>query len=339
MSNVWYRNVGKSAETVISTRIRLARNLSHLPFPAYMTPAQKKDLVSRVKEACDRLQGIEFRFIELSELPQRDIAALAERHLISTNFANAASGALLLSSDERVSIMINEEDHLRIQVLREGEDLKNAFSLAEKIDTALDKQLHFAYDDRLGYLTQCPTNLGTGMRASLMLHLPALQEFGIIQQIASTVSKLGLTVRGTYGEGSKVYGGLYQVSNQVTLGISEQAAIDNLIGIATQITQREETAREQWSRKESYEDLIWRSFGILQTARILTHSEGLELLSHVRLGVSQGILDSPNLETVTALMTDIQPGCLMADAGEDMSAQVRDRRRAQIVRIGMGITE
>lgn len=189
-----------------------------------------------------------------------------------------------------------------------------AYRLADELDTRLDEELHFAFDDRLGYLTQCPTNLGTGMRASLMLHLPALQERGALQQLANTVAKLGLTIRGLYGEGSRSEGAIYQLSNQVSLGISEQAAIENLKGIAAQIIREERAAREQLKKDSRFEDRVWRSLGILCTARLLTGDEFMALISNLRVGVSLGCLEGVNLDVIGGLINDVQPATLMADA-------------------------
>lgn len=339
MSEKWYRQTGDKSNMVLSTRIRLARNLAHRPFPCFLSAEQRGEIVTAVREAAQQISGLSLQFIDPSDLPEREALALVERHLVSPDFIREPSGSgLLISEDERISIMINEEDHVRIQVMSAGLDLEGAYALADKVDTALDEKLHWAFDDRLGYLTQCPTNLGTGMRASLMLHLPALQESGTIQSLANSVSKLGLTIRGSYGEGSQPHGALYQMSNQVTLGISEKAAIENLSGIAAQIMKQEETARTALLAKPAYEDRLWRSLGVLRTARLLSHEEALRLLSNVRIGVAGGILPSPSLETVTALMSDIQPGCLMADAGEDMSPEMRDSRRAALVRTALGET-
>lgn len=336
MSEKWYRQSGNDSNMVISTRIRLARNLADYPFPNRMTAEQCREVSDLVRDAAAQLTGLPLRYINLSECQERDVLAMAECHLISYDLARHSSGGVLISEDERISIMINEEDHVRIQVMCAGLDLEEANKLADQVDTALDERLHFAFDDRLGYLTQCPTNLGTGMRASLMLHLPALQERGAIQQLAGTVSKLGLTIRGAFGEGSQPHGALYQMSNQVTLGISETAAIENLKGIASQIMQQEQALREQLIAKPSYEDLVWRSLGILRTARLLSNEEALKLLSNVRVGVCSGILERITLDTVTALMSDIHPGCLMSQAGEDMSPEIRDQRRAALVRAALG---
>ena len=336
MSQKWYRSVGPCADTVISTRVRLARNLKQYPFPRFMNDKQREEVVNRVKEAAAQISGLPLRAVELASCPQRERLAMVERHIISHGFASEATGVLLVSEDESVSIMINEEDHLRIQVMVPGMDFESAFALADRIDNAFDERLQFAFDDRLGYLTQCPTNLGTGMRASLMLHLPALQERGVIQSLAGTVSKLGMTVRGAYGEGSRPVGAMYQMSNQVTLGISEAAAIENLTGIAKQIMDQERAARKEDMATDLSEDRVWRSYGILRSARMMTEEEAIERLSDVRAAVSADWIDDLSLETVTSLMHDVQAGCLMADAGEDMSPEVRDRRRACLVRTALG---
>lgn len=321
---------------VVSTRIRLARNMMGYPFPDRMTLEQIAEVKQAVRDAVAQIGGLELAYIELSDCKERDVLAMVERHLISYEFAKKGTGALLLSPDERISIMICEEDHLRIQVLSAGLDLEEAYKLADLVETALDERLHFAFDERLGYLTQCPTNLGTGMRASLMLHLPALQERGAIRQLSGNVSKLGLTIRGAYGEGSKSSGAFYQMSNQVTLGISETAAIENLSGIAQQIMKQEQAAREQLLENPSFEDRIWRSYGLLNYARSISHEEALGLLSNVRVGVVAGLIKDVTVDTVTALVSDIHPGCLMSDADEDLMPEDRDRLRARIIRETLG---
>lgn len=328
----WYRLSGAEGDVVISTRIRLARNLTGVPFPAAMNPEQKQSVVEAV---CAALRPLEepFRLADMGKLSPRDSLSLVERHLISPEFARSGAGsALLLTENEEIALMVNEEDHLRLQVMRPGLDLDGAYERADRLDSALDEKLHFAFDQRLGYLTQCPTNLGTGMRASLMLHLPALQERGAIQQLAVTVSKLGLTIRGMYGEGTKPQGAIYQLSNQVTLGISEREAIDNLKGIAAQIIREERAGREQWQKNPHFEDMVWRSLGLLRTARLLTGDEFMALVSNLRLGIAMGVIPDIPLETAGALINDVQPATLMAAAGRDMEPAERDALRARTVR-------
>ncbi len=326
----WYRKTGEQGDVVISTRIRLARNLQRVPFPDKMTAEQKREVIDAVKAAAE---GCGLRYLSMENMQRRDALSMAERHLISPEFAACAPGSgLLLSDDEGVSIMINEEDHLRLQVLRAGLNLDGAHTQADALDSRLDVHLQFAFDKRLGYLTQCPTNLGTGMRASLMLHLPALEERSAIQQLANTVSKLGLTIRGIYGEGSKPEGAMYQLSNQVTLGISELTAIQNLKGIANQIIREERTAREQLCRNPHFEDRVWRSLGLLRTARLLTHKEFMMLISNLRVGVAMGMVEGVSLDTISELINDVQPATMMSSAGKDLEPEQRDALRAQLVR-------
>lgn len=326
----WYYQSGPEGDVVLSTRIRLARNLSSLPFPGNMSREQRTQMLELVRNA---MKDKGFSYLDMANVAEADALSLVERHLISPEFSTSnEKRGLFLSEDESVSIMVGEEDHLRIQVMTAGLQTEEAYRIADELDTALDAALHFAFDERLGYLTQCPTNLGTGMRASLMLHLPALQETGAIQQLAQTVSKLGLTIRGMYGEGSRPEGAVYQMSNQITLGISEQEAIENLTGIAAQILKEERLAREQLCQNRRYVDTVWRSLGVLRYATMLSHSELLSMLSHLRVGISGGVIDTISLETLNTLMNDTQPATLMMVARREMTAEERDIARAEKVR-------
>lgn len=338
----WYQLSGSEGDVVISTRIRLARNLAGHPFPGSMSDDQRREVCGLVKDAVQARcsHAGEFAYMDMEQMPQREALSMVERHLISPDFAKGQAGsALLLTKDESVSLMVDEEDHIRLQVMRPGLMLDEAYSLADMLDTALDEQLHFAFDDRLGYLTQCPTNLGTGMRASLMLHLPALEEKGVLSQLAKTVSKLGMTIRGMYGEGSRSKGAIYQLSNQVTLGISEQAAIDNLKGIADQIIREERSARETLCQDIRFQDRVWRSLGILSHARTLTNDECMTLISNVLVGVSSGLLTSPALADIHTLINNMQPATLMVTAGENLEPEKRDILRAEMARKVFGKEE
>lgn len=329
----WYQLSGPEGDVVLSTRIRLARNLSGIPFPAQMTAEQKKEVSEKIRAAVPA--SMPLNYLDMHNMTRIDALSLVERHLISPEFSRCEEGsALLLSEDESVSLMFCEEDHLRMQVMRPGLRLEEAYEVADRLDTALDETLHFAFDDRLGYLTQCPTNLGTGMRASLMLHLPALAERGAIRQLQNTVSKLGLTIRGWYGEGSKSEGHIYQLSNQVTLGISEQAAMENLRSIAMQIIREERTEREKLAADERYQDTMWRALGILCYARRLTHQEFMELSSYLRVGLSTKTLTGVRFTTddLNALMNDAQPATMMMAARREMEPSERDTARAAMVR-------
>ena len=317
----------------LSTRIRLARNLREYPFPARLSLEEKQQVNETVRAALldgDDAKG--YRYIEMKDLSATEAVSLAEKHLISPEFASNADGrALILSDDETVSIMLCEEDHVRIQVIEPGLSLSKAWEKANALDEKLAARLPVAFDEKLGYLTQCPTNLGTALRASVMLHLPALSHAGLMPRLSSTIAKLGLTLRGTFGEGSKIVGELYQLSNQVTLGISEQAAIQNLDAIARQIMEQEENARETLRQDNVFIDRIYRAWGVLGSAYMLSCSECTDLLSLVRLGAALGILDLP-LDTLTKLLTVIQPATLSVSQGRDLPAAQRDVLRAQKVK-------
>lgn len=321
---------------VISTRVRLARNLKDYPFPCRLSEQGRKKVIEKVTSAIrDSNSSIasDFNLIKLDDLTEAQGVSLVERHLVSPEFISETEGrALLLSKDESMSIMINEEDHIRLQVITDGLSLEQAYDTADKLDTLLDENLEFAFDDKLGYLTQCPTNLGTGMRASVMLHLPTLEKSRTIGRIAGNLSKLGLTIRGAYGEGSEPSGSLYQLSNQVTLGISEKAAIENLENITKQLVSQEQQARERLAKSIDIQDSVSRSLGLLKSAMVMTHDEALKLLSNVRFGILSGQIKDVTAEVVDSLMEKIEPATLMVNSGKNLSAQERDIERAKILR-------
>ena len=332
----WYEKAGSCGDVVVSTRVRLARNLKQYPFSARASASQREAVERQVKDALlsgNSILSKEFRFIPLENTTQEEAVSLVERHIVSPEFiADRRGKAVLISADESISIMVNEEDHLRIQVLREGFSLKEAAETADHIDTLLSENLDFAFDPELGYLTQCPTNLGTGLRASVMLHLPGLTESGAMPRIASNLSKLGLTIRGTYGEGSKSIGALYQLSNQITLGLSENEAIENLRSITVQLMEEERKARAQMSEEIAWQDKIDRAAGVLKSARVLSSSEFMELLSYIRLGLSTGVLQGVTTQELNALMVNAQPATLMARAGKQLDETQRDVLRADMAR-------
>lgn len=321
---------------VISTRVRLARNLKDYPFPCRLSEQGRKKVIEKVTSAIrDSNSSIasDFNLIKLDDLTEAQGVSLVERHLVSPEFISETEGrALLLSKDESMSIMINEEDHIRLQVITDGLSLEQAYDTADKLDTLLDENLEFAFDDKLGYLTQCPTNLGTGMRASVMLHLSALEKSRTIGRIAGNLSKLGLTIRGAYGEGSEPSGSLYQLSNQVTLGISEKAAIENLENITKQLVSQEQQARERLAKSIDIQDSVSRSLGLLKSAMVMTHDEALKLLSNVRFGILSGQIKDVTADVVDSLMEKIEPATLMVNSGKNLSAQERDIERAKILR-------
>ena len=328
----WYKNKGNEGDIVLSTRVRLARNMTEYPFPARLDETQKKDIGTIVRDIIDADKSFGLDFIDMSALSSAQTVSLAEKHLISPEFACDTIGrSLLLSKDEDISIMICEEDHIRIQTVYAGLSLEEAYETATKIDTILENKLSYAFDEALGYLTQCPTNIGTALRASVMLHLPALSKKGAMQRLSTTVAKLGLTLRGSYGEGSEVSGDIYQLSNQVTLGISEEAAIKNLNSIAMQIIAQEKQARAALIKDEDYLDRIYRAYGILKSAYKLTSKELINLVSYVRVGVSEGILSIPT-EKLREMTVVLQPATLNAQSGKVLTQTERDILRSQKVR-------
>lgn len=331
-SNKWYIEKGDQGDIVLSTRIRLARNLDAYPFPAKLDVRGKKKVTETIRDAVLSDGSNSFRYMDMASLTRSQAVSLAERHLISPEFTTNREGrGLLLTEDESVSIMLCEEDHIRLQVMKSGLSLDEAYDIADKLDTMLDNRLQYAFDERIGFLTQCPTNLGTAMRASVMLHLPALNATGRISGLAATVSKLGLVIRGAYGEGSSSRGSIYQLSNQITLGITEQAAIDNLRAITLQIVAQERAAQEQLVKNENEIDRIWRAKGVLSSARLLSGDEFMELISLVRMGAARGVYEMP-LETISELIVQMQPATINASQGKDLPAQERDAIRAAAVR-------
>lgn len=338
MSNKWYEKSGADGDVVISSRIRLARNLKNYPFPHLLNSEQKNQVANKIKEALDNSHSYiaqHFNFINMAQLSQQEATSMAEKHIISPGFTqNRAGKYLLLSDDEAISIMINEEDHLRIQVLSEGLSLKTAYETAEKIDTLLDNSLGFAFHEKLGYLTQCPTNLGTGLRASVMLHLPALQSGNVIGRLEDNLSKIGLTLRGTFGEGSNAQVGIYQLSNQVTLGLSEETAIENLSNVTKQLVSNEKDVRGQLCSRIETMDYIMRSLATLKYALLISSKESMELLSAVRMGISEKIINNISLDTINSLISTIQPAtiCMVSQQNKELTNQQRDKLRAEIIK-------
>lgn len=328
----WYIGNSEKCRVVVSTRIRLARNLEDYPFPAKLDASGKAQVNALVRDALLGNCGEDLSYIEMENLTRAQAVSMAERHLVSPEFASEVKGrALLLSEDESVSIMLCEEDHIRLQVMEAGLALDSAYKRADDLDNAISSKLKLAFDERIGFLTQCPTNLGTAMRASVMLHLPALAKSGQITKIAATVSKLGLIIRGAYGEGSSPNGDMYQLSNQVTLGISEKTALSNLKSIAQQLVAQELSLREQIIKNPVWEDKIFRALGILKNARLMSCEEFMQLSSLVRLGAAEGLLDV-SLEALSELNVDMQPATVNAREGRTLEPAERDAIRAKAVR-------
>ena len=325
----WYNNEAPSGDIAVSTRIRLARNINGYPFPARMSNAQRDEVNAKIKSAVSKENKFHLKFIDMKDVPENERFSMVERHIaIRECVLNPENKAIILSDDETVSIMIGEEDHIRIQVILPGLQLQKAYEIAESIDNMLCDSLDVAFDSTLGFLTECPTNLGTGLRASVMLHLPASENAGEIRPLTQSVNKIGYTVRGMYGEGSAAAGSLYQISNQITLGISEKNAIDNLNVIAGQIIGKERELQNNLNKIKT-EDLCMRALGTLKYARTLTSAELITLISRVKLGMNKGVI-SDNINPVKILIEG-QPYMLMKTYG-NMTENERDIKRAEMVR-------
>lgn len=313
--NSWMETETENQDIVLSSRIRLARNLKSASFPNKLTEEKGKDVVKKVEDAFYSSPYMEEKFKTFYLWQNDDISneVYFERHLISKKLiGNKIASAFIVDSDETVSIMINEEDHLRLQTITGGLNLKEAFDYANKLDDLLEEKLDYAFDEKLGYLTSCPTNIGTGLRASVMLHLPALTVNNEIVGLLNALTQVGMTIRGLYGEGSKGEGNLYQISNQITLGLAEEEILTNLSGMINQIVNREMLARERILSKNKFEieDKIYRSIGILKSAVLLNLKEALSLISNVRLGVEMGIIKDINKIILNKLLVDIQPATI-----------------------------
>lgn len=328
----WFYPDSTQNTIAVSTRIRLARNIKGIPFPSKMTSEQFENVNQAVKNAVlnsDVPIARSLKYISMDNVPEIERFAMVERHIISKSFAsNYKNRAIIISDDESICIMLGEEDHIRIQVLLAGLQFEKAYEIANILDEILCSRVDVAFDNRIGFLTECPTNLGTGLRASVMLHLPIIENKGEIAGVTDSVSKIGLTVRGMYGEGTKALASLYQISNQVTLGISENNAIDNLKIIANQLINKENEYREQLDMLH-LEDKCMRSYGILKNARILTSAELLSRASDMLLGLSVGIINCKTWPM--GIIVDTQPYMLMKRVGE-MSPKSRDVERANLVR-------
>lgn len=330
--NKWYIENGEQGDIVLSTRIRLARNLEDYPFPCRLTVKGKEKVCEEIKNEVLNSDIWGFEYADMKALERSQVISLAERHLISPEFASDRTGrGLLITQDESISIMLCEEDHIRLQVMMSGLALKEAYSVADKLDTMIGSKINYAYDERIGYLTQCPTNLGTAMRASVMLHLPALTRCGQIGKLASTVSKLGLVIRGAYGEGSSPMGDIYQLSNQITLGISEESALDNLQSITLQLIAQERAASKKLLENEIEKDKVFRALGILKFARVLSTDEFMELSSLVRMGIANKLIDF-DIAKLNELTVKIQPATINAFNGSELTAPQRDIIRANLTR-------
>ncbi len=335
-SGEWLRADGPYHDIVISSRVRLAGTLRDPPSHGWAQKADRIAILEQLKPQVEALPDMDDAFSEyLQDLSQLEKQVLVERHLISREHAAKGMGsAVVMNRQQTLSIMVNEEDHLRMQAIRCGFQLKNAYKLTNRADNALEGSLDFAYSEQLGYLTACPTNVGTGMRASAMLHLPALVLDENINKVIQAVNKIGLAVRGLYGEGTEAMGNLFQVSNQTTLGEKEEDIINRLSKVIEQVIEHEQAARQSLLEKKRtmLVDQIGRAYGILSHAYSMNSKEALNFLSFVRLGVDLGFYPPEYRLPTDELFMETQPAHLQKNSQQKLSAEQRDALRAEIMR-------
>ena len=328
----WYLQNGKNSDVVISTRIRLARNLRDFPFKEKETPEDMKKVLNTIKEIVPSI-GYGLKFIELKDLDDITKLSLIEKHLISPEFAVNEYGAIVINDEENICIMINEEDHLRIQVFASGQELENLLNLAVEIDEKIDGLVEYASNKRYGYLTSCPTNVGTGLRASVMVHLPALTMTGNISKVLHVVNNFGMNIRGIYGEGTQSQGNIYQISNNQSLGLTEREIIKNLKTITEKVIDQERLARKYLGKEQiELEDRVYRAYGILSNALKISSEECRKLLSDIKLGTDLGIIKELNDTKVSNLNLYTKPGNLQKYLGKELEAYERDIERAKVIK-------
>ena len=332
----WMRQGNAHADIVVTSRIRLARNLLDQPFPGWGRKQENEATLRTIQPAIEALPSLQNTFSRhLNKLTAIQKQALVERHLISREHAARAAGsAAVMNLPQTLSIMINEEDHLRMQAIQPGLALRESYTMLDQIDTELEKNLEFAFDKHLGYLTACPTNLGTGLRASAMLHLPALMLSDQVNQVIQAVNKIGLAVRGLYGEGTEALGNLFQVSNQTTLGDKEHEIIARLQKVIEQIVNHEKNARQKLVAENHTMlcDQVGRAYALLRHAHVMPSKEALNLISMVRLGADLGFFPTEFRSTLEALLMEIQPAHLQIRADRKLPTTERDEMRSQIIR-------
>ena len=330
----WYLQNGKDSDVVISSRVRLARNLREYPFPTKFSKEQAQEVLDKIKEITPSI-GYGLKFINLNDIDDITKVSLVEKHVISPEFAvnKEKHGAILINDEENICMMINEEDHLRMQVFASGLDLENLKNLMIEIDEKLDGMLHYAFSEKYGYLTSCPTNVGTAMRASVMVHLPALTMTGNIHKILNIVNGFGMNIRGIYGEGTQSQGDIYQISNNQTLGLTENDIIKNLNTITEKVIEQERMARKYLAKNSiDLEDRVYRAYGTLAYATKLSSDECKKLLSYVKLGTDLGVIKELTDSKISKLYLYNQPANLQKYVGKQLDGYEREIKRPEVIK-------
>lgn len=328
----WYLQNGKDSDVVISSRVRLARNLADFPFKDKAKQEDLEQILKIIKEIVPSI-GYGLKYIELRNIDNITKLTLIENHLISPEFATNKNGAILINDEENICIMINEEDHIRIQVFSSGQELEELLNLAIEIDEKIDGLVTYATNEKYGYLTSCPTNVGTGLRASVMVHLPALTLTGNIEKVLNVVNNFGMNIRGVYGEGTQSKRNIYQISNNQSLGLIEKEIIKNIKTITEKVIEQERLARKYLTKRQiDLEDRVYRAYGILANAMKLSSEECRKLLSDVKLGTDLGIIKELDDMKVSKLETYTKPGNLQKYLAKELDAYDRDIERSKVVK-------
>lgn len=330
----WIHTSVDNSDIVLSSRIRLARNLDKFEYPHKISIEEGREIVDTIQNVLQNGEQ-KYKVYRLWKMDPLDRISYLEKYLISSRLImNNEKAAFITNEDETISLMINEEDHIRLQCITNGLNLEEVYKCAEKIDDLVEDKLDYAFDEKLGYVTACPTNLGTGLRASVMVHLPALTMNGEINKIFSGLTQIGMTIRGIYGEGSKPVGNLFQVSNQLTLGLSEEEIINNLKAVVYQIINQEKLAREKMMKMHKYriKDKVYRALGILNSAIILDTEECLNLLSYVRLGVEMDIIKDVSQKILNEITISIQPAMIQNIFNSKLTEEEIQLKRAEFVK-------
>ena len=330
----WYLQSGKESDVVVSSRIRLARNIIEYPFETRCSKKENEEIVNKIKEVLPSI-GYGLKILKLKDMDDITKMSLVEKRLVSPDFVMNKNdiGAIAINEEENICIMINEEDHLRLQVFAPGFEIEELLKLMVEIDTKFGKALNYAYNDKYGYLTACPTNVGTGMRVSVMVHLPALTKTGNIQKVLHIINNFGMNIRGIYVEGSKAAGDMYQISNKQTLGVSEEEIINNMKIIVEKIIEQERLARKYLAKHSiELEDKVYRSFGIISNCKKISSEEAREILSDVKLGTDLGIIKELDDLKVKKLYLYTKPANLQKYLGEVKENYERDIKRAEVIK-------
>jgi len=336
MTSPWYQDPVTDNGQILSSRVRLARNIKKYRFQHKLTPQDAAQMVQEAGAAITRAGNRLFHQMDIQALGETEQKVFQEKHIASPEFIKGnLPRSLLISEDQNISVMLNEEDHIRIQSIQAGDKLAESLVLANQIDDLIEESVEFAFHPEYGYLTTCPTNTGTGLRASYMIHLPCLEQSDLLKKMLPMISKLGITLRGIYGEGTAPMGSIYQISNQTTLGKSEEDIIQGLQSVTKTVIEQENQAMDKMitNKRDDTENNIYRAYGNLVYSRKITAKESMDMLSLIRLGFMTGLLDKPKpTKQIYQIMMEIQPGHLMRIAGYEMKEAERDTARAKYLR-------